>query len=158
MPRRLRSHVRILKYREWGVTISRKLPNKNITKIDYRQAWRTALVRQDVISAEKVFLFNCDNTYNLEIVERFLLEVEEKYGFKFSVDRLYFGLQRMAEVCDRIIPTLDMDVAVFVVYANESRLSMNEDNPGDGYARIYRALLKKTGGLQLSLNGSLSIA
>ena len=57
MPRRLQSHVRILKYREWGVTISRKLPNKNITKIDYRQAWRTALVRQDVISAEKVFPF-----------------------------------------------------------------------------------------------------
>ena len=57
MPRRLRGHVRILKYREWGVTISRKLSNKNITKIDYRQAWRTALVRQDVISAEKVFPF-----------------------------------------------------------------------------------------------------
>ena len=56
---RLRSHVKILKYREWGVTISRKLPNKNIAKIDYRQAWRTALslVRQDVISAEKVFPF-----------------------------------------------------------------------------------------------------
>ena len=107
---------------------------------------------------KRFFLFNCDNTYNLEIVERFLLEVEEKYGFKFSADRLYFGLQRMAEVCDRIIPTLDMDVAVFVVHANESRLSINEDNAGIGYARIYRALLKKTGGLQLSLNGSLSIA
>ena len=43
----------------------------------------------------------------------------------------------------RIIPTLDMDVAVFVVHANESRLSINEDNAGIGYARIYRALLKK---------------
>ena len=107
---------------------------------------------------KRFFLFNCDSTYNLEIVERFLLEVEEKYGFKFSVDRLYFRLQRMAEVCDWIIPTLDMDVAVFVVHANESRLSINEDNAGIGYARIYRALLKKTGGLQLSLNGSLSIA
>ena len=107
---------------------------------------------------KRFFLFNCDNTYNLEIVESFLLEVEKKYGFKFSVGRLYFGLQRMAEVCDRIIPTLDMDVAVFVVHANESRLSINEDNAGIGYARIYRALLKKTGGLQLSLNGSLSIA
>ena len=107
---------------------------------------------------KRFFLFNCDNTYNLEIVERFLLEVEEKYGFKFLVGRLYFGLQRMTEVCDRIIPTLDMDVAVFVVHANESRLSINEDNAGIGYARIYRALLKKTGGLQLSLNGSLSIA
>ena len=107
---------------------------------------------------KRIFLFNCDNTYNLEIAEKFLLEVEEKYGFKFSVDCLYFGLQRMAEVCDRIIPTLDMDVAVFVVQANESRLSINEDNAGIGYARIYRALLKNTGGLQLSLNGSLSTA
>ena len=107
---------------------------------------------------KRFFLFNCDNTYNLEIVERFLLEVEEKYGFKFSVDRLHFGLQRMAEVCDRIIPTLDMDVAVFVVHANKSCLSVNEDNPGIGYARIYQAFLEKTSGLQLPLNGSLSIA
>ena len=64
---------------------------------------------------KRFYLFNCDNTYNLQIVETFLLEVEEKYGFKFSVDRRYFGLLRMAEVCDRIIPTLDMDVNVFVV-------------------------------------------
>ena len=41
-----------------------------------------------------------------------------------------------------------MDVAVFVVHANESRLSINEDNAGIGYARFYRALLKKTGGFQ----------
>ena len=40
----------------------------------------------------------------------------------------------------------------------KARLSINEDNAGIGYARIYRALLKKIGGLQLSLNGSLSIA
>ena len=107
---------------------------------------------------KRFYLFNCDNTYNLEIVEKFLLEVEEKYGFKFSVDRRYFGLPRMAEVCDRIIPTLDMDVAVFVVHANESRHSINEDNAGIGYARIYRALLKNTGGFQLAINGSLSTA
>ena len=107
---------------------------------------------------KRFFLFNCDNTYNLEIVEKFLLKVEEKYGFKFSVDRPYFGLHRMAEVCDRIIPTLDMEVVVFVVQANESRLSINEDNAGIGYARNYRALLKNTGGLQLALNRSLSTA
>ena len=94
----------------------------------------------------KIYLFNCDNTYNLEVVETFLLHFEEKYGFKISVDRLTFGLQRMGEVCEKILPSLVMDIAVFVVHANESRLSINEDNAGIGYARIYRALLQKTGG------------
>ena len=94
----------------------------------------------------KFYLFNCDNTYNLEVVEKFLLDVEAKYGFKISVDRLDFGLQRMDEVCEKILPSLAMDIAVFVVHANESRLSLNEDNAGIGYAKLYRALLKKTGG------------
>ena len=94
----------------------------------------------------KFFLFNCDNTYNLEVVEKFLLDLEEKYGFKFSIDRLTFGLPLMAEVCEKTLPKLAMDVAVFVVHVDESRLSINEDNAGIGYARIYRALLHKTGG------------
>ena len=161
MPRKRRSHLRILKSRKCGVTISRKLcpppppPKKKLTT-DKRGEQR----RCDKMSylQKRFYLFNCDNTYNLEIVEKFLLEVEEKYGFKFSVDRRYFGLPRMAEECDRIIPTLDMDVAVFVVHANESRLSINEDNAGIGYARIYRTLLKNTGGFQPALNGSLSTA
>ena len=94
----------------------------------------------------KFFLFNCDNTYNLEVVEKFLLDLEEKYGFKFTIDRLTFRLPQLAEVCENTIPKLVMDVAVFVVHADESRLSINEDNAGIGYARIYRALLQKTGG------------
>ena len=97
---------------------------------------------------KRFYIFNCDNTYKLEIVENFLLQVEEKYGFKISVDRLNFGLQRMVEVCENTLPKLVMDVAVFVVHANESRLSINEDNAGIGYARFYRALLQKTGGFQ----------
>ncbi|CAH3152784.1 unnamed protein product, partial [Porites evermanni] len=92
----------------------------------------------------KFFLFNCDNTYNLEVVEKFLLDLDEKYGFKISVDRLTFGLPLMAEVCEKTLPKLAMDVAVFVVHAHESRLFINEDNAGIGYARIYRALLQKT--------------
>ena len=94
---------------------------------------------------KRFYLFNCDNTYNLEIVERFLLEVEEKYGPKFSVDRLYFGLQRMAEVYDRIIPTLDMNVAVFFVNANESRLSINQDNRLVTRESIQLCLKKQVG-------------
>ena len=100
----------------------------------------------DMANQLKFFLFNCDKTYNLEVVETFLLDVEEKYGLKFSIDRLTFGLPLMAEVCEKTLPKLAMDVAVFVVHANESRLSINEDNAGIGYARIYRALLQKTGG------------
>ena len=112
---------------------------------DYSQL--VAIRRFDMSYQQKKFyLFNCDNTYSLETVEKLLLEAGDKYGFKISVDRLCFGLQRMAEVCDRTLPHLVMDYAIFVVHADESRLSINEDNAGIGYARLYRALLKKTGG------------
>ena len=94
-------------------------------------------------------LFNCDNTYDLRIVEEFLVEVAEKHGFKTLVEHRYFGLRRMAEMCETTIPTMQMDYAIFVVHANESRLSINEDNAGIGYARLYRALLEKTGELSL---------
>ena len=36
-------------------------------------------------------------------------------------------------------------MAFFVVHAHESRLSINEDNAGIGYAKVYRALLEATG-------------
>ena len=53
----------------------------------------------------------------------------------------------MAEMVETTLPSLKMDFAIFVVHANESRLSINEDNAGIGYARIYRALLQLTGEL-----------
>ncbi|XP_073256461.1 uncharacterized protein [Porites lutea] len=99
------------------------------------------------------YLFNCDKTYNLEIVETFLLKLEEKYDFKITVDRRYFGLQEMADLCEKTLPQLVMDFAVFVIHADESRLSINEDNAGIGYARIYRALLEKTGNKVLIVIG-----
>ena len=51
----------------------------------------------------------------------------------------------MSDVCENIIPQLQIDYAVLVVHAHESRLSLNEDNVGIGYAKIYRALLRATG-------------
>ena len=45
------------------------------------------------------------------------------------------------------LPTLKLDVVIFVVHANESRLSINEDNAGIGYERLNRALLRATGEL-----------
>ena len=136
-----------LKYSR-SVTISGKFLNKQEKKNDDGHAWNTAACDKMSHQLKRFYIFNCDNTYKLEIVENFLLQVEEKYGFKISVDRLNFGLQRMVEVCENTLPKLVMDVAVFVVHANESRLSINENNAGIGYARFYRALLQKTGGFQ----------
>ena len=53
----------------------------------------------------------------------------------------------MTELSSKIIPELDMDAAVFVVHAHESRLSINEEkeeNAGIEYTKIYRALLHAT--------------
>ena len=94
----------------------------------------------------RFYLLNCDNTCKLDPVETLLLEMEEKHNFKICIDKLYFGLKRMPEMCETTIPKLQMDFATFfVVHAEESRLSINEDNAGIGYAMIYRALLQATG-------------
>jgi len=96
-------------------------------------------------SSQKIYLFNCDKLYNLDVVEKFLLEVDEKHGLDISTEKLNFGLSSMAEICEKTIPELQMDIAIFVVHAHESRLSINEENAGIGYAKIYRALLDATG-------------
>ena len=96
------------------------------------------------VQPKRFCLFNCDNTYDLKKVEEFLLEVDEKYQYKISVDSLYFGLRQMTEMVETTLPTLKMDFAIFVVHANESRLSINEDFIGIGYARLYKALLRAT--------------
>lgn len=95
--------------------------------------------------SQRACLFNCDGTYKLDAVERFLMEVQEKYGFEFSTDKRYFGVNEIRKFCETIIPQLKMDFAIFVVHAEESRLSINEDNAGIGYTKIYRALLQATG-------------
>ena len=94
-----------------------------------------------------VHLFNCGQTYKLDVVEKLFKAVEPKLNFAFSIQSHYFVLRDMSEVCESIIPDqikVD-DVAVFVIHAHESRLSINEDNAGIGYAKIYRALLQATG-------------
>ena len=93
----------------------------------------------------KFHLFNCDNTYKLDSVENLLRNMESEYDFKILVEKRYFRLQQISEMCETTIPKLQMDVAIFVVHAHESRLSINEDNAGIGYARFYRALLQATG-------------
>ena len=95
--------------------------------------------------SQRVGLLNCDGTYKLDAVERFLVTVQEKHGLEFSIDKRYFGLNEMSKLCETILPQLEMDFAIFVVHAEESRLSINEDNAGIGYSKIYRALLQATG-------------
>lgn len=96
-----------------------------------------------------VHLFNCDQTYELDVVEKLFKAVEPKLDFAFSIQPHYFVLRDMSQVCESIIRFPGQikvdDVAVFVVHAHESRLSINEDNAGIGYAKIYKALLQATG-------------
>ena len=96
------------------------------------------------ITSFKVYLFNCDRTYKLEKVEALLRAVEEKSNFEFSVTQQYFPLPQMTEISTQV-GAYQMDFAVFVVHANESRLSINEEKAGIGYAKIYKALLSATG-------------
>ena len=92
----------------------------------------------------QICLFNCDGTYNLDIVEAFLMEMNKKHGFNFAIEKRTFPLNQMADISETTIPQLQMDCAIFVVQANESRLSINERDAGIGYAKVYRALLQAT--------------
>ena len=95
--------------------------------------------------SRRIHLFNCDHTYNLDVVETLLLETKENLSFDVLVVKHYFSLDQMPKMRFTTIPKLQMDCAVFVVHANESRLSINEDNAGIGYAKIYKALQQATG-------------
>jgi len=91
-------------------------------------------------------LFNCDKTYKLDVVEKLLNAIKDKPGFDISIStKKYFALFEMTELCKTIQSEQSMDFAVFAVHAHESRLSINEDNAGIGYAKFYRVLLEKTG-------------
>jgi len=102
-------------------------------------------------SPKCVYLFNCDKTYNLDSVETLLCVIKDDIRTKLRIDtelairKNYFSLSKMSEMCETTIPKLQMDFAVFVVHAHESGLTINEDNAGIGYTRLYKALLKATG-------------
>ena len=95
---------------------------------------------------KKIHLFNCDQLYELRVIEDLLNSskpmLHDKLGFDFTVKHHYFPLTEMNELSEKAIPALKMDFAVFVVHAHESRLSIND---GRGYTKVYRALMKATG-------------
>ena len=94
---------------------------------------------------KRVHLFNCDSLFNLDSVKSLFTSAESKLNFNIKIEKHHFKLSEMSEMSDSKVPGLHMDVAVFVVHANESRLSINEENAGIGYAKIYRALVQATG-------------
>lgn len=100
-----------------------------------------------------IYLFNCDNTCSLDPIESLFLTVQKDAKMRFAVGKRNFRLHEMTQMCETVIPGLQMDFAIFAVNAHESRLSINEDNAGIGYAKIYRALLKATGGKVLIVIG-----
>lgn len=83
-----------------------------------------------------VHIFNCDRLYKLSVIEDLLLASKQNLGFTFTVENHYFSLSEMAELREKVIPTLQMDFAFLVVHAHESRLSINDDR---GYTKLYRA-------------------
>jgi len=97
------------------------------------------------IETKRVHLFNCDSLFNLDSVKSLFTSAESKLNFNIEIEKHHFKLSEMSEMSDSKVPGLHMDVAVFVVHANESRLSINEENAGIGYAKIYRALVQATG-------------
>ena len=103
---------------------------------------------------KRIHLFNCDNTYDLFVVEALLRSVGEKLPFNITKSKHNFGLQNMTELCENTISRLQIDFAFFVIHANESRLSINENNVNIGYTKVYRALLQATGNF-VSYNFSL---
>ena len=101
-------------------------------------------------SSKCFYLFNCDNTYDLDVVEKLLDVIKTKTtGIDIQSKKEYFRLHHMPELTktidDRTSDGKMMDYAIFAVNAHESRLSINEDNAGISYANIYRALLRAMG-------------
>ena len=96
---------------------------------------------------KRVFLFNCDKLYSLDSVEKLLLNMKGdiRQELSFDIVKTSFRLSEMSHVAEKAIPKLQMDVAFFVVHANEYRLSINEENAGISYAKFYKALLRATG-------------
>ena len=95
----------------------------------------------------KLHVFICDRTYSLESVEDLLAAMKAKLDFDPVLEKHYFSFSEMPEMTIDIIPKLQMDMAFFVVNAQESRLSINEDNAFFSYTTAYRALLEATGEL-----------
>ncbi|XP_019636255.1 PREDICTED: uncharacterized protein LOC109478883 [Branchiostoma belcheri] len=89
-----------------------------------------------------VLLINCDNTYSLDPVE----ELVKLANPNIRVDRQYCNVSELQAVSEEVRRRQQLLCGVFVVNAYESRLSINEENAGIGYAVLYNALLEAAKG------------
>ena len=89
-------------------------------------------------------IFNSDRTYSMDRVVDLLDSVKAELPFSFTVKRHSFSLSRMRDLSEEV-SSFDMDYAVFVVHANESRLSINDGNIESSYTVLFQALLRATG-------------
>ena len=67
---------------------------------------------------KRVYLFNCDNSICLDSVEKLLLDMKGdiRRELSFDIVKTYFPLSQMSDMCEKTIPNLHMDVAIFVVH------------------------------------------
>ena len=75
-------------------------------------------------SPRKFHLFNCDRVYKLDSIEHLLLTTTRNLGIEISVKQHYFTVSEITEFSDQTIPTLEIDAAILVVNANESRINI----------------------------------
>ncbi|XP_077984279.1 uncharacterized protein LOC144438926 [Glandiceps talaboti] len=89
-----------------------------------------------------ILLINCDRLVKLEDIKRDLFSLPSTV-VKAGVE--YFALKEMDSKADDIKTRQNKpDMAIFVVNANESRLSINEPSAGIGYTKMYTALQHAT--------------
>ncbi|XP_077984307.1 uncharacterized protein LOC144438951 [Glandiceps talaboti] len=92
-----------------------------------------------------ILLINCDRLVNLEDIKHDLFSFPNA-STVVDAKVEYFALKDMDSKADNIKTRQNKpDMAIFVVNANESRLSINEPSAGIGYTEMYTALQHATG-------------
>ena len=96
-----------------------------------RERGKASLQFSEEISQSKirVHLFNLADSYELEPVEDLLNKIAQLDRHHMCVEKHSFRRAKMSEMVDKI-PTLEIDMAFFVVHAHEHRLLINEDKAG----------------------------
>ncbi|XP_078684626.1 uncharacterized protein LOC144918061 [Branchiostoma floridae x Branchiostoma belcheri] len=98
-----------------------------------------------------VLLINCDKTYPLDSVED-LLKRANTSDRNTRIEKRYCSVSELQAVSEEV-RRRELLCGVFVVNAYESRLSINEEKAGIGYAVLYRALLEAAQGRVLVVIG-----
>ncbi|XP_078684635.1 uncharacterized protein LOC144918063 [Branchiostoma floridae x Branchiostoma belcheri] len=96
--------------------------------------------------AKEVLIVNCDSTYPLDSVVSLFGDQD------VSIQQKTFQISQLQAVSEEV-RRRQLLCGVFVVNAYESRLSINEDRAGIGYAVLYRALLEAARGRVLVVIG-----